>query len=150
MPVSSRFAVAVHILTLLDVKGGRPATSEYIASSVNTNPGVIRRLLGQLARAGLTTSRLGAGGGSLLAKPAAHIRLVDAYRAVESGRVFALHHATPSARCPVGRHIQSALSSVVGRAERALEEELAEVTVADMVASVGARGRPKVGNLPRR
>ena len=158
MPTSSRFVVAVHLLTLLETEGGRPATSEYIASSVNTNPGVIRRLMSLLARAGLTTSQLGAGGGALLAKPAAQIRLVDVYRAVEWGDVFALHHSPPNPHCPVGRNIQAALATVLRRAEHALEGELAEVTLADVVQSVSARARrPKgvllgrpAGNLSRR
>ena len=62
--MNTRFAVAVHILTLLHTQQGEPATSEYIASSVNTNPSLIRRLLSQLARAGLTASQMGTGGGS--------------------------------------------------------------------------------------
>jgi Rrf2 family protein len=138
---SSRFVVAVHVLTLLETEGGRPVTSAYIAGSVNTNPGVIRRLLSMLARAGLVRSQLGAGGGALLAKPAAEIHLLDIYQAVESADVFALHRSPPNPKCPVGKHIQPALSAVLGRAERALEGELGEVTVADVARSVTARAR---------
>ena len=36
MTISSRFAVAVHILTLLETGRGEPLTSGYIAGSVNT------------------------------------------------------------------------------------------------------------------
>jgi Iron-dependent Transcriptional regulator len=50
---SSRFSVAVHILTLLAHEQGRALTSEYIAGSVNTNPVVIRRMLGLLSKAAL-------------------------------------------------------------------------------------------------
>ncbi|MBV9496028.1 MAG: Rrf2 family transcriptional regulator, partial [Acidobacteria bacterium] len=49
MTQSSRFATAVHILTLLAGENEEPLTSDYIAGSVNTNPVVIRRLLGILA-----------------------------------------------------------------------------------------------------
>src|SRR6266540_3880605 len=152
MSTSSRFVVAVHILTLLETEGGRPVTSAYVAGSVSTNPGVIRRLLSMLARAGLVTSQLGAGGGALLAKPARQIRLLDVYRAVESSDVFALHLSPPNPQCPVGKHIQPALSSVLQRAERALEGELGDVTVADVVHSVAARARRpnERGNLSRR
>ncbi len=150
MSTSSRFVVGVHILTVLETERGRPVASEYMASSVNTNPGVIRRLLSMLARAGLVTSRLGAGGGALLAKPAAQIRLLDVYQAVESGDLFALHRSPPNPNCPVGRHIQAALSTALRRAERALEDVLAEVTVADVVQSVGARARRPVVNRARR
>lgn len=139
MPSSSRFAVGVHILALLEIEGGRPLTSDYIASSVNTNPGFVRRVLSMLGRAGLVRSRLGAGGGAFLGKPAARIRLLDVYRAVESGDVFVLHHSTPNPRCPVGKNIQPALKKVLGPAERALEGRLADVTLAEVADSVRAR-----------
>jgi DNA-binding IscR family transcriptional regulator len=73
--MNSRFAVATHILTLLEQSRGEPVTSEYIAGSVNTNPSLVRRLLGVLAKAGLTTSQMGTGGGALLARPASRITL---------------------------------------------------------------------------
>ena len=136
---SSRFVVAVHVLTLLETEGGRPVTSAYIAGSVNTNPGVIRRLISMLAQAGMVRSQLGAGGGAMLAKPAEKIRLLDIYQAVEAPDVFALHRSPPNPKCPVGKHIQPALASVLGRAERALEDQLGDVTVADMARSVTAR-----------
>lgn len=140
MPTSSRFAVAVHILTLLEHEGG-PLTSAYIAGSVNTNPGFIRRLVARLARAGLVTTRLGAGGGVLLARPAARIHLAAVYRAVESGDLFALHHSPPNPKCPVGRHIQRALRTVLLPAEGALEGKLRGVTVTDILDSVTTRSK---------
>lgn len=136
MTISSRFAVAVHILTLLESSGGEPITSERIAGSVNTNPAVIRRILGMLSAAGLTSSRRGAGGGALLARPAAAITLREVYCAVEGGDLFALHHEEPNPRCPVGRHIQTALEVATGAARCALEESLGRRTVADMLESI--------------
>jgi Rrf2 family protein len=138
---SSRFAVAVHVLTLLEHEQGRPATSTYIADSVRTNPAVVRRLLAQLGRAGLVTARLGAGGGTVLARSADRIRLVDVYRAVETAGLFAMHRSPPNPRCPVGRHIQATLGQVIGRAERALERELGGVTLGDVARSVAAAAR---------
>src|SRR4051794_2526364 len=73
LAMNSRLAVAVHILTLLEGSKGEPLTSEYIAGSVNTNASLVRRLLGVLARAGLTTAQMGAGGGAMLARPADRI-----------------------------------------------------------------------------
>ena len=85
--MNSRFAVATHILTLLYSMGNDPLTSEFIAGSVNTNPVVIRRLLSVLNKAGLTTGRLGAGGGATLARPATAITLLDVHRAVGAGEI---------------------------------------------------------------
>jgi Rrf2 family protein len=139
MTISSRFAVAVHILTLLETSRGEPVTSEWIAGSVNTNPAVVRRILCMLARAGLTTSRMGAGGGSLLARPAAEITLRDVYRAVDEGELFAMHREGPNPKCPVGRNMQAVLERTTSAAQRALEGELARSTVADVVAQVRSR-----------
>ena len=83
MSTSTRFAVAIHILTSITLLRGRAVRSEDIASSVNTNPTVVRRILGTLADAGLTQAQLGLGGGALLAKPADQITLLAIYRAVD-------------------------------------------------------------------
>ncbi len=82
MAGSSRFAVAVHALSLL-AHHGRALDSPFIAGSVNTNPTVVRRVLGKLARAGLVSTQEGAGGDTTLARAAARITLADVYRAVE-------------------------------------------------------------------
>src|SRR4051812_50067545 len=64
--VATRFAVAIHILLLLACNRAEgKATSEYLARSVNTNPVVVRRITGQLARAGLLRVRRGPGGSEL-------------------------------------------------------------------------------------
>jgi len=137
--VNTRFAVAVHILTFLQTQGGEPAPSEFIAASVNTNPSLIRRLLSQLARAGLTTSQMGTGGGALLARPGEEITLLDVYRAIDEGtEVFAIH-PEPNPNCLVGRNIQAALKARIEEAELALKNQLARTSIAQMAADVSSR-----------
>ncbi len=142
MPASSRFAVAVHVLALLHHEGGGPLASDYIAGSVNTNPVVIRRLLALLIEAELVRSQLGAGGGAILARPAAGISLADVYRAVEDGDLLAMHQG-PNPECPVGRNIHMALTGVVDGAERAFVDALAGRTVADIVGRIAAAERKR-------
>lgn len=49
--VNSRVSVAIHILSLIaTTNDSNQLTSEWIASSVNTNPVVIRRISSQLKR----------------------------------------------------------------------------------------------------
>lgn len=139
MAKSCRFSVAVHVCTAMAFNEGRPATSEWLAHSVNTNPVVIRRLLLSLAKAGLVRSLRGAAGGSVLARDVEAISLRDIYRAVEDVEGPALHHRPPNAGCPVGAHILPVLSDVIGRAEEALERELAAVTLSDVVEQVRLR-----------
>lgn len=50
LKISSRFTVAVHILALIKIEKNYALTSNQIAESVNTNPVVIRRLMGKLKK----------------------------------------------------------------------------------------------------
>jgi len=141
--MNTRFAVATHILTFIATQGGQPATSELIASSVNTNPALIRRLLSQLAKAGLTTSQMGSGGGALLACPADQITLLDVYRAIDDNNaVFALHDQ-PNPLCPVGRVINTVLKANIAAAEEAMQKQLSATTIADMASGVASENRKR-------
>jgi Rrf2 family protein len=142
MKPSSRFTVAIHILTLL-AHGApdEPVTSEYLAGSVNTNPVVIRRLLGLLRRARLVRSQGGPGGGWLLLAAPRDITLRDVFQAVESDPLFPLHASTPNPRCPIGSNIQAALGGHYQAARQALERDLDRTTIADLLREVRALAR---------
>jgi len=140
MNTSSRFAVAIHTLTALAyvvIRGlDKCLTSEFIAESANTNPGVIRRILCRLRQAGLVESQPGAGGGTRLARSAARITLLEIYHAVEDGPLFHLHYRTPNQACPIGYNIQSAIQGSLDQAEAAMEESLADTTLAQIVSQI--------------
>lgn len=49
--VNSRFSVAIHILSLIATTSDKSLlTSDFIAGSVNTNPVVVRRMIGVLKK----------------------------------------------------------------------------------------------------
>ena len=106
MHANGRFAVAVHLLALTFVaeqeRLGTLVTSEYMAASVNTNPVVVRRVLGSLREAGLVTSQAGPGGGWQLTRAADEISLRDIYCAVVDAPILALPSRDPNRECPVG------------------------------------------------
>jgi DNA-binding IscR family transcriptional regulator len=97
MSTNSRFAVAVHVLSLMAWSGEEPLKSEQVAESVNTNPVVIRRMLLDLAQAGLVVSQTGSMGGSRLATDPAKTTLLDVYQALECGGVFRCTGSRPAA-----------------------------------------------------
>jgi Rrf2 family protein len=130
---SSRFAVAVHILTLMAWADDEPVKSEHVAKSVNTNPVVIRRILCELAHANLVVSQTGSAGGSKLARRPEAITLRDIYEAVECQGVFSLHRQQPSRRCPVGVNIETVLGQVFEEVDSAVEHVLTKITVRDVV-----------------
>ena len=137
--MNTRFAVAVHILTFLETQDGRPASSELLAASINTNPSLVRRLLAQLAKAGLARSQMGTGGGALLARPAGRITLLDVYKAVDEDAVVLPLHPEPNPQCPVGRNIAAVLNGRITAAERALQKELASTSIADLAKDIVTR-----------
>ena len=133
MPTNSRFAVAVHVLSLMAWSGEEPLKSEQVAESVNTNPVVIRRMLLDLAQAGLVVSQTGSLGGSRLATDPAKTTLLDIYQALECGGVFSLHRQPPSRDCPVGVNIETVLGDVLLEVDTAVERVLQNITINDVV-----------------
>jgi len=132
MRTASRFAIAVHVLSLLGVSECGDLTSEGMADSIGVNPVIVRNITGMLRRAGIVRTRQGVPG-MHLARPVSEITLLDVYRAVEDvGEIFALH-SRPNPRCPVGGSIGPTLGKVFGEAQRAMESRLAGTTMADIV-----------------
>jgi Rrf2 family protein len=138
--LSSKLSVGIHILTVFALKPEESLTSEFIAGSVNTNPVVIRRLLGALRAAGIVESKTGVGGGwSLLVDPE-RITLLDILRAVEpQNEIFALHHNEPNPECPCGQYIQGVLSEVYAKVQAGLAHQLEVVTVACIAGKIRER-----------
>jgi Rrf2 family protein len=137
--ISSRFSIAVHILSLIAVSKTH-CTSEWIAESVKTNPVIIRRIIAKLKKAGLVNVRAGVGG-AYLQKDLEEITLLDVYRAVEvveEDELFKFHdHVNPE--CPVGANIESVFRLVLLQAQSAMEQVLAQVTLEQLVTELSEK-----------
>lgn len=136
MAANSQFSMAVHVLTVLARHKDEKIKSEKIACSVNTNPVVIRRLLGQLGHAKLVESQTGAAGGTRLARCPKEITLAEVYKAVSCGEVFALHGKAPDQNCPVGRNIAAVLCGLQKEIDRSVGEKLSEYTLQSVLEVV--------------
>jgi Rrf2 family protein len=139
MSANCRFAMAVHVLAVLAYKQGDRVSSELLASSVNTNPVIIRRLLSALQQAKLVETRRGPGSGSRLSCSPARINLAQIYHAVECEEPFILPRKKANSECPVGRMIAAAMEQVCASTRAALERELAKTTLASVVEGIGGR-----------
>lgn len=134
--LSSRSAVAIHALVMLANRRGGSLTSAEIADSLDSNPVLVRRILGLLRDADLVWATEGRGGGWSLARAPRDITLYDAYAAVEEGQVFSRHPHPPSAACEIGRTIGDLLDVEFQDAERALEARLRRTTIASLLHRV--------------
>ena len=144
---SSRFVVATHVLTVLAVKRDQRLSSDKLAWSLNTNPVVVRRLLGRLKDATLVTSKRGPNGGFALARSPDEVTLRQVYEAVEVDSLFTFHSTEPNEECPVGDNIQTVLTETLAPAETALKEELEDVTIADLSAQIRAEAQAPFEDL---
>jgi Rrf2 family protein len=129
MAVNTRFATGVHALILLAAEPDVLQTSEDVARKLNTNPVVIRRVFSLLQQAELVESQKGPNGGSKLARPAKEITLSDVHRALDSGELF---HSASFSGAHVAK-INSALDEIFSDAARAVEKELAQTTLSQLV-----------------
>lgn len=137
MNTNQRFAVSLHILTLL-ASSNEPLTSEAIAASVDTNPVVIRRTMANLRENGLVKSKSGAKGGWRLLKKPKQLGLCEVYRSLEPEEVFAMH-SHPNKKCRVGGHIKDTLSEIFSSAQTEMENALGQYTIADILEDVLAK-----------
>ncbi len=135
MQISSRFTIAVHVLICIEAfKNDYKVTGDFLASSVNVNPVIIRRLLQQLKKAGLISVKRGSGGTDT-DKPLDAITLLDVYHAVEcveDGELFHFHE-NPSQLCPVGKNIHAILDKRLDEIQKAMEREMASVSIQDIM-----------------
>lgn len=143
--MSAQFGMAAHIIGLLawHQRAGRfhSLSSDALASSVNTHPVVVRRLLGQLKAAGLVSTRRGPHGGATLACDPDTTTLRAIYDAVgERQRLLCCAPGTAETACDIGQQLHGWLQTVFTDAEDALKARLDQVTVAEMCEQIHPPG----------
>ena len=133
MQISSRFTMAIHMFACIDTFTDRKMTSDFMAASIGTNPVIVRKLLQQLKAAGLIEVSRGPGGVTVT-KPLDEITFLDVYKAVEctpDEQLFHFHE-NPNPKCPVGKNIHHVLDDRLNQVQKAMEDKLATMTLADV------------------
>lgn len=136
MKVSTKFSDSIHILAFINIYQGKiPLTSDNIASSIETSPVVVRRLMSQLKKAGLINTVHGAADPQL-AKDPQQISLYDVFLAVEGNvHLFTIDEKT-NPQCIVGGNIQETLNEFYQQAEVAAEAKLAATSIQDVIDTI--------------
>lgn len=140
MQISSRFTIAIHILTAIDTfQEDYKVTSDFLAGSINVNPVIVRRTMQALKKAGIIEVKRGTGGMEL-AKPMGEMTLLDVFNAVEpleNGQLFHFHEH-PSESCPVGRNIHNGLDDKLVSIQQAMEERMRAISIEDVIKDTQA------------
>mgnify|MGYP001671246698 CR=1 FL=1 len=131
--MDTKFSVALHILTMIS-ESKETLSSQALATSVGTNASYIRKIIALLKNAGLITSKQGKTGYQLSKSPK-EITLLEIYYATQEIThidLFPVHQNT-NTNCPVGKHIQEAVSPLFTSAELQLENALKNQTLDNVI-----------------
>lgn len=109
---NTRFATAIHIMTLLAKSPQDWLSSEWIAGSININPVIVRKEISVLREGGLIVSKQGKEGGSQLSKNAESITISEIYSAVKNTEVLGKKNQNPNPACSVGKEINNHLTQL--------------------------------------
>jgi len=107
---NTRFATAIHIMTLLAKDPQKWLTSDWLAGSININPVIVRKELINLKKSGLVESRQGKDGGVRIGKNAEETNVAEIYEAIKNSEVLGKKNHNPNPLCSVGRDINKNLN----------------------------------------
>lgn len=139
MRVSTQFSDSIHLLAFLIIYQGKiPMTSTNIASSIQTSPVVVRRLMSDLRNAGLLTTVPGTADPQLTRAPI-DISLLDIYLAARGKVNLFVVDENTNRDCIVGGNIQAVLHDYYQHATTAAEAQLAKISLQDIIDSILVR-----------
>lgn len=138
MQITSRFTIAVHILTAIEYfSETEKVTSNFLAGSIGANPVIVRNVMGSLKEAGMIEVSRGKSG-IALAKSLDEITFCDVYKAVDpfNGEGLFHFHEKPNPDCPVGHNIHKAMDERLLQVQNAMELEMKKITVSDIAKDI--------------
>lgn len=132
---NTQLSDALHILTYLVRHQQDRCKSTDIAASLNTNPSLVRRLMGKLRQAQLIGTQQGAVQPHLLRDPTA-ITIRDVYQAIlADAPLLNVDHDT-SRTCSIGLTLPNVLNHYYADIQATAEAKMARITLQDILDGV--------------
>jgi len=110
--ISGKFAITLHILTLLSKFPDEYLSSEFLAGSMNLHPVLVRKEIANLKKNNIVESREGKNGGTKLLIPAKDITLDTIFKLTFEKVSLGFSKKDPNPNCPVGKQINQNLQSL--------------------------------------
>ena len=121
-----RLSRMLHVLVHLHGRKGT-ASSEEIATMLDTKPVLVRRMMAGLRTAGYVNSTGGRGGGWTLAADPDTITVLDVYRALEEPVIFAIGPSVDHPGCAAEEAITGTLNVALAQAAGHLMRQFGEI-----------------------
>ncbi|QNQ82660.1 Rrf2 family transcriptional regulator [Lactobacillus sp. PV037] len=127
---NTRLSDLLQILVYLKVHDGEKITSQRLASSLNTNPSLVRSMLVQLRSAGLLESVKGK---PHLVKDLNKVTVFDVYQAIEPQKNLLQVDNNTSQVCSVGVAFPEVLDKHYQEVQKLANEKMKQVTLQQLV-----------------
>lgn len=134
MKRSSRLSVALHALVHL-VDKSEAVTSSTLAECLMTNPVVVRRVMGELRKAGIVASAKGHDGGWRLTRVPAEVSLQQVHAALGETLLLRAESDPGDTACTIVRTVDRVMSDFLADAEVLLAARLNRISLADLARS---------------
>lgn len=127
--IPGKFAITLHILSLLSKYSEDYLSSEFIAGSLNINPVLVRKEICNLKKFDLVECKEGKNGGTKLIKPAEQITLEDIFKMTFEKVTLGYSKNEPNPECPVGKKINSNLENLYCDINQKISSQLSKITL---------------------
>ncbi|MBS0946633.1 Rrf2 family transcriptional regulator [Levilactobacillus brevis] len=132
---NTQLSDTIHVLTYIAYFKDQKITSQAMASSLQTSPSLVRKILANLKRGGLVCPGQATTHVSL-AKPAAEITMRDIYRTLPDRGPLLNVDTKTNEDCPVGAAVPVALNRYYVEIQAAVEDRMARITLQDILADI--------------
>jgi DNA-binding IscR family transcriptional regulator len=129
--LSGKFAITIHILTLLTKFPNDFLSSEFIAGSINLNPVLVRKEIANLKAHHIVESKEGKNGGTRLAVDPSKLSLKEIFEKTFESINLGYAKNQPNPACPVGKKINENLEKLYADMNKKVSVQLQEISLED-------------------
>lgn len=131
MKTNNSLSSTLHILLHM-ADSGVPLTSEQLATFLDTNPVVVRKMLSGLREHNIVSSEKGHNGGWKLARALGEITLFDVYLALGSPALFAIGNRNHAPECLIEQGVNRTMNGAFSQAHDLIISQFKEKTLLDI------------------
>ena len=127
--ISGKFAITLHILTLLTKHPDAFLSSEFISARLNMNSVLVRKEIANLKKNGVVESKEGKNGGTRLLKSASDITLNDIFKMTFETVTLGYSKNQPNENCLVGKQINQKLGNLYEDINLTISKQLKDISL---------------------